>query len=146
MPLAIRRLAAIAGASLVAAMVATPALAQFVPTKPLEMVAHGGPGSGNDGFARTLANEVASFNITVNNLMPGYTKTERLVQLGDSNAKAKGISREAAFAAWEQQIPMGRLGEPREFAALAAFLASEQASYITAQSIAVDGGWIRALL
>ena len=98
------------------------------------------------GFARTLANEVASFNITVNNLMPGYTKTERLVQLGDSNAKAKGISREAAFAAWEQQIPMGRLGEPREFAALAAFLASEQASYITAQSIAVDGGWIRALL
>jgi 3-oxoacyl-[acyl-carrier protein] reductase len=98
------------------------------------------------GFARTLANEVAPFNVTVNNLMPGYTKTERLLQLGDSNAKAKGITREAAFAAWEQQIPMGRLGESREFAALAAFLASEQASYITAQSIAVDGGWIRSLL
>ena len=98
------------------------------------------------GFARTLATEVAPFNITVNNLMPGYTRTERLEQLAANSMKEKHITREEAFAAWEKQIPMGRLGEPREFAALAAFLASEQASYITAQSIAVDGGWIRALL
>lgn len=98
------------------------------------------------GFARTLANEVAPFNVTVNNLMPGYTRTERLDQLAASNASAKGVTKEAAFAAWEQQIPMGRVGEPHEFAALAVFLASEKASYITAQSIAVDGGWIRSLL
>lgn len=98
------------------------------------------------GFARTLANEVAPFNVTVNNLLPGYTRTERLEQLAASNATSKGTTREAAFAAWEQQIPMGRVGEPHEFAALAAFLASERASYITAQSIAVDGGWIRSLL
>ncbi len=98
------------------------------------------------GFARTLANEVASFNVTVNNLLPGYTRTERLEQLAASNAASKGTTREAAFAAWEQQIPMGRVGEPHEFAALAAFLASERASYITAQNIAVDGGWIRSLL
>lgn len=98
------------------------------------------------GFARTLANEVAPFNITVNNLLPGYTRTERLDQLAAANAAAKGVPKEAAFATWEQQIPMGRVGEPREFAALAAFLASERASYITAQSIAVDGGWIRSLL
>ena len=98
------------------------------------------------GFARTLANEVAPFNITVNNLMPGYTRTERLEQLAAANAATKGTTREAAFAAWEQQIPMGRVGEPHEFAALATFLASERASYITAQSIAVDGGWIRSLL
>lgn len=98
------------------------------------------------GFARTLANEVAPFGITVNNLMPGYTRTERLEQLAAANAKAKGITPEAAFAAWEQQIPMGRVGEPKEFAALAAFLASERASYITAQSVAVDGGWIRSLV
>ena len=98
------------------------------------------------GFARTLANEVAPFNITVNNLMPGYTRTERLDALAAAHSKSKGISREEAFAAWESQIPMGRVGEPKEFAALAAFLASEQASYITAQSIAVDGGWIRSLL
>ena len=61
-------------------------------------------------------------------------------------AKTKGITTEQAFGVWEQQIPIGRVGEPREFAALAAFLASERASYITAQSIAVDGGWIRSLL
>lgn len=98
------------------------------------------------GFARTLANEVAPFNVTVNNLLPGYTRTERLDQLAAANAAAKGVSKEAAFEAWEQQIPMGRVGEPQEFAALATFLASERASYITAQSIAVDGGWIRSLL
>jgi 3-oxoacyl-[acyl-carrier protein] reductase len=98
------------------------------------------------GFARTLANEVAPFNVTVNNLMPGYTRTERLEQLAEANAKSKGTTRDAAFAHWEQQIPMGRVGEPHEFAALAAFLASERASYITAQSIAVDGGWIKSLL
>ena len=98
------------------------------------------------GFARSLANEVAPFNITVNNLLPGYTRTERLETLAEANSKAKGITREAAFASWEEQIPMGRLGEPREFAALAAFLASEQAGYITAQNVAVDGGWVRGLL
>lgn len=98
------------------------------------------------GFARSLANEVAPFNVTVNNLMPGYTRTERLDGLAAHHATSKGITTEQAFGAWEQQIPMGRVGEPAEFAALAAFLASERASYITAQSIAVDGGWIRSLL
>jgi 3-oxoacyl-[acyl-carrier protein] reductase len=98
------------------------------------------------GFARTLANEVAPFNITVNNLLPGYTRTERLVKLADNIASTKGITSDAAYAAWEQQIPMGRVGEPEEFAALAAFLASERAGYITAQNIAVDGGWIKGLV
>lgn len=98
------------------------------------------------GFARTLANEVAPFNITVNNLLPGYTRTERLVKLADNIATTKGITSDAAYAAWEHQIPMGRVGEPEEFAALAAFLASERAGYITAQNIAVDGGWIKGLV
>jgi 3-oxoacyl-[acyl-carrier protein] reductase len=98
------------------------------------------------GFARTIANEVAPFNITVNNMLPGYTRTERLEQLAASNAKAKGGSAADALGVWEKQVPMGRVGEPREFAALAAFLASERASYITGQNIAVDGGWIRGLL
>lgn len=98
------------------------------------------------GFARSLANEVAPFNVTVNNLMPGYTRTERLDALASHHATTKAITVEEAFGAWERQIPMGRVGEPAEFAALAAFLASERASYITAQSIAVDGGWIRSLL
>ena len=98
------------------------------------------------GFARTLANEVAPLGITVNNLVPGFTRTERMVELAQVNAKKEGISVEEAQKRFAAQIPMGRMAEPREFAALAAFLASERASYITGQSIAVDGGWIRALL
>ena len=51
-----------------------------------------------------------------------------------------------AYARWTSEIPMGRVGEPDEFGAMAAFLCSEQASYITGQSIAVDGGWIKGLI
>jgi 3-oxoacyl-[acyl-carrier protein] reductase len=98
------------------------------------------------GFARTLANEVAPFNITVNNVMPGYTRTQRVDDLAGRNAALRGTTPEAERAAWEEQIPMGRLGEPAEFAAMVAFLASERASYTTGASIPVDGGWIRALL
>jgi 3-oxoacyl-[acyl-carrier protein] reductase len=98
------------------------------------------------GFARTLANEVATDGITVNNILPGYTRTERVEQLADATAAREGLTRQDVVARFEAQIPMRRLGEPREFAALAAFLASEQASYITGQSIAVDGGWIKSLL
>lgn len=98
------------------------------------------------GFAKTLANEVAPFGITVNNVMPGYTRTERLDQLAADIAERSGGSVEDAFSAWEGQIPLGRVGDPREFGALVAFLASERASYITGTSIAVDGGAIKALL
>ena len=98
------------------------------------------------GFARTLANEVAPFGVTVNNVMPGYTRTDRVTELAGKNATLKGTSPADEIAIWEKQIPMGRLGEPREFAAMVAFLASERASYMTGSSIAVDGGWIRSLL
>jgi 3-oxoacyl-[acyl-carrier protein] reductase len=98
------------------------------------------------GFARTLANEVGSFGITVNNVMPGYTTTERLDELAQRIAETKGISVAEAKAAWEGEVPMARLAEPPELGALVTFLASERAGYITATSIPVDGGWIRALL
>ncbi|HEV2149673.1 MAG TPA: SDR family oxidoreductase [Longimicrobiaceae bacterium] len=98
------------------------------------------------GFARTLANEVAPWGITVNNLLPGYTRTERLDELADSVASARGVEPDQVRAGWIAQTPMGRLGEPREFAALAAFLASERASFITGTSVPVDGGWVRSLL
>jgi 3-oxoacyl-[acyl-carrier protein] reductase len=97
------------------------------------------------GFARTLATEVAPFGVTVNNILPGYTRTERVEQLNRATAQREGISVDEVQRRIESQIPMRRLGEPREFAALAAFLASERASYITGQSMAVDGGWIRSL-
>ena len=98
------------------------------------------------GFARTLANEVAPFGITVNNVMPGYTATDRLVELAQKNASLRGTTEADERAAWERQIPMGRLGEPHEFGAMVAFLCSERASYTTGASIPVDGGWIRSLL
>jgi 3-oxoacyl-[acyl-carrier protein] reductase len=102
--------------------------------------------AGLTGFARTLANEVASEGVTVNNFLPGYTRTERLEELAQMMADKQGISAAEFRGKWEKEIPMGRLGEPREFAALAAFLVSERASYITGTSIQVDGGWIKSLL
>ena len=98
------------------------------------------------GFARTLANEVAPFGITVNNVMPGYTRTQRVEELAGRNAALRGTSPEKERSVWEAQIPMARLGEPGEFAAMVAFLASDRASYTTGASIPVDGGWIRSLV
>jgi 3-oxoacyl-[acyl-carrier protein] reductase len=98
------------------------------------------------GLARTLANEVAPYNITVNNVLPGWTRTERLDQIAAAAAKRDQISEQQVRAKWESEIPMARLGEPREFAALVTFLASERASYITGTSITVDGGWVKSLL
>ncbi|HET9275326.1 MAG TPA: SDR family oxidoreductase [Gemmatimonadales bacterium] len=97
------------------------------------------------GFARTLANEVATSGVTVNNILPGFTRTERVTELAEVNAAREGITVAEALARFERQIPLARLAEPREFAAVAAFLVSERASYVTGQSVAVDGGWIRGL-
>jgi 3-oxoacyl-[acyl-carrier protein] reductase len=102
--------------------------------------------AGVTGFARTLANEVARDGITVNNILPGFTRTQRVEELAKATAEREGISVEEVTNRQRASIPMGRLGEPREFAALAAFLASDRASYITGTSIQVDGGWIRSLL
>lgn len=86
------------------------------------------------GLVKSLSNEVARDGITVNNLMPGYTYTNRLQQLVEKNPKVSEV---------KETIPMKRFGTPEEFAAAAAFLVSERASYITGQSLAVDGGWIK---
>jgi len=101
--------------------------------------------AGVTGFARTLANEVARDGITVNNILPGFTRTQRVEELARATAARENISVAEAMEKSEAEIPMHRLGEPREFAALAAFLASERASYITGTSIQVDGGWIKSL-
>jgi 3-oxoacyl-[acyl-carrier protein] reductase len=98
------------------------------------------------GFAKTLAREVATDGITVNTILPGYTATERVTELNRANAEREGVEPEEIQARLEASIPLGRLAEPEEFAALAAFLASERASYITGAAIAVDGGWLRGLL
>src|SRR5947209_3744304 len=98
------------------------------------------------GLARTLANEYAADGITVNNVCPGYTRTARLDGLVSSISARTGSKPEEVFAGWEREIPAGRLGTPKEFAAVVAFLASERASYVNGTSIAVDGGLVRSLL
>ncbi len=98
------------------------------------------------GLARTLANEYGPDGITVNNVCPGYTLTERLNELGDTLAARAGVPREKLFEQWSAEVPLRRLGKPEEFAALVTFLASERASYINGCSIPVDGGWVKSLL
>jgi 3-oxoacyl-[acyl-carrier protein] reductase len=92
------------------------------------------------GYAKTVSKEVASFGVTVNTVMPGYTRTERLDYLADEISAKTGQTKEQIFAEWANQTPTGRLGKPEELAALVTFLASEQAAYITGTTIAVDGG------
>ena len=87
--------------------------------------------SGLTGLCKSLANEVAADGITINILLPGYTNTDRLKELKLSEDKIK------------QMVPAGRLGDPRELADMATFLASPKAGYITGQSIAIDGGVLR---
>ena len=98
------------------------------------------------GFCKTLSNEIAAHGVTVNTILPGYTATERVQDLADAMAAREGVDPAEIRARWESEIPMRRLAQPEEFAAVAAFLVSERASYITGSSIAVDGGWIRSLL
>ncbi len=98
------------------------------------------------GLARTLANEFGADGITVNNVCPGYTLTERLDELSEKQARDAGVPREKIFEQWTSQVPLGRLAQPEEFAALVTFLASARASYINGATIAVDGGFVRSLL
>lgn len=102
--------------------------------------------AGVTGFAKTISNEAAPDGVTVNNVLPGFTRTDRLGDLARASAQRSGGDPQEVFAQWEAQVPMGRLGDPDELAALTAFLCSERAGYITGQSIAVDGGWIKSLL
>ncbi len=98
------------------------------------------------GLAKTLAIEYAPFGITVNNVCPGYTRTDRLDGLASSISARSGTKAQDVFTNWEKQIPAGRIGTPEEFAAVVAFLASERAGYVNGVSLAVDGGMVRSLL
>jgi len=89
--------------------------------------------AGLHGLINSLSKEVAGDGVTVNALLPGYTMTERLGDLKLDLAKL------------EQQIPAHRLGSAGDFGAVAAFLASEQANYITGQALACDGGLLQSI-
>lgn len=97
-------------------------------------------------LAKTLALELAPDNILVNCVAPGYTRTDRVVELSEAIAAREGITVEEADRRIVDQIPMGRMGTPEEFAAAVAFLASPAASYVTGVTIPVDGGWTKGLV
>ena len=91
-------------------------------------------------WAKTLSNEVGRYNITVNSVLPGYTKTQRLDAVLEINAASAGIDKLQYTKKMEEAIPMKRFGESYEIAAVVAFLASPAASYVNGVSIPVDGG------
>ncbi len=95
-------------------------------------------------WMKTLAKEVAADGITVNMLMPGQIDTDRLRSLHSNFAERMGIEPEAMMAKAAEGIPMGRFGEPREFGAVAAFLASPRASYVTGLEVPIDGGFLKS--
>jgi 3-oxoacyl-[acyl-carrier protein] reductase len=97
------------------------------------------------GFAKSLSEQVAPFEITVNSVCPGYTKTERVEDLARSFADSGKGTEEDFFRTIEASIPMKRLGTTEEFAHTVAFLASEGAGYITGVALQIDGGYIKGL-
>jgi 3-oxoacyl-[acyl-carrier protein] reductase len=99
------------------------------------------------GLAKTLSVELAPFQITVNNVCPGRMLTDRLRQGSGVQAQiAQGRSEKEALSELAKDIPLGRIGLPEELGALVAFLASQQAAYITGTTIQIDGGFIQSLL
>src|SRR6195256_3615791 len=97
------------------------------------------------GLVKSLANEFGKDGILVNNVGPGYTATDRLKDLAASRSKASGKTQQEIFEGWASDAPLKRLGEPREVADTIVWLASERASYITGQTILVDGGIYKGL-
>lgn len=98
------------------------------------------------GLVKSLSNEYAPHNVLVNNVCPGYTATDRLGELSSALAKSAGVGPEEIEKRWTSQIPLGRLARPDEFADAVVYLCSNRASYITGQSIAIDGGYAKGLL
>ena len=102
--------------------------------------------AGVAGMAKTLANEFGADGITVNNVCPGFTLTDRLTELFEKRAKDAGVAYEEILKQATANVPIGRFARPDELAALVAFLASERAGSINGTTIAVDGGSTKGLL
>lgn len=98
------------------------------------------------GFAKSISLELAKENVTVNNVAPGYTRTERLDELAEHLSSTQRRDLPEVFAEWERAIPAGRLGRSEELAAVVAFLCSERASYVTGVTVQVDGGHVQSIL
>lgn len=98
------------------------------------------------GLVRSLAREYAPYGVTVNGIMPGYIETERIWELAQDIAKKDNLDINEVIKNMSKDIPMGRMGRPEELGYLAAFLASDYASYINGAMIPIDGGLLRSSL
>lgn len=96
-------------------------------------------------WSKTLATELGPHGITVNNVLPGATRTGRLEEIANANAAKTGSSADAVFDNWQKEIPLRRIADPSEVAAAVAFLASPAASYISGINLPVDGGRTKSL-
>ncbi|MCO4744004.1 MAG: SDR family oxidoreductase [Proteobacteria bacterium] len=95
-------------------------------------------------WAKTLSRELPP-GVTINNVMPGYTDTDRLSSLAAARAQRSGVESADVFSDWVAKVPEGRLGRPEELGSVIAFLCSPAASYVRGQSIAVDGGRLNTI-
>lgn len=102
--------------------------------------------TGLTGYVAGTARQVASKGVTINNLLPGVHDTDRIVSIDQSAVRAEGISMQQVKAKREAGIPVGRYGTRDEFGAACAFLCSQQAAFIVAQNILLDGGAINATI
>lgn len=102
--------------------------------------------AGLTGFMKTVAREVAASGVTLNAVLPGTHATDRVLGMARQRQKQSGESLEEILKAQQQQVPMGRMGEAADFGAVVAFLCSQQANFITGESVLVDGGAYAGLL
>ena len=123
-------------------MVTSVSSKQPIPTLALSNTAR----AGVQGYAKSLADDLGPTGVTVNTVLPGYTRTQRLEDLADEIQERTGQSRTEIEAGWADDNALPRIGEPDEFAATVAFLASARAGYVTGVAFPVDGGRSKHLL
>jgi 3-oxoacyl-[acyl-carrier protein] reductase len=97
------------------------------------------------GYLKTLSQEVAAEGVTVNSVLPGYTRTDRQEELANAAAERTGKPKEEIVAGWISNTPLGRMAEPEEIGEVIGFLCTPAASYVTGQGILVDGGYVKGL-